>query len=83
MGVEKWQNPSQWSGWRGNLEESVAGMNGGGQELVGEREPDNRTPEEACWMTENAPMVVPSRRCRSGRFPQRNPHRVCHCRHRY
>ena len=48
MEVERWQNPSQWSGWRGNLEESVAGMNGGVQELAGE--PDNRTPEEACWL---------------------------------
>lgn len=44
------QDPSQWSGRRGNLEESVAGMNGGGQELAGEPEPDNKTPVEACWL---------------------------------
>jgi len=53
MVVERGQNPSQWSGWRGNLEEeSVAGTNGGGQEWAAEREPDNKTqtPEEACWL---------------------------------
>lgn len=48
MEGERWQNPSQWSGWRGNLEESVAGMNDGGRELAGES--DNKTPEEACWL---------------------------------
>lgn len=48
MEGERRQNPSQWSGWRRNLEESVAGMNGGGQELVGES--DNKTPVGACWL---------------------------------
>jgi hypothetical protein len=48
--MEGTENQNQWSGWSGNLGETVVETNGGGQELVGES--DNGTHEGVCWLND-------------------------------
>jgi hypothetical protein len=46
--MEGKESQNHWSGWSGNLGETVVETNGGERELVGES--DNETHEEVCWL---------------------------------
>lgn len=46
--MEGTESQNHWSGWSGNLGETVVETSGGGRELVGES--DNETQEGVCWL---------------------------------
>ena len=61
--MEGTENQNHWSGWSGNLGETVVETNGGERELVGES--DNETQGEGGWLRDwrKGGVRIEVRRC--------------------